>query len=259
MTIRLSTGAVKDYTAKCNITPDLVNTVQEAASFRSWYILNGHQVFSRWENGDVWGSDFRDASFGDSDGGDLEGQGGSDIPDLYHFSGHGSCENPPTATSGDFLLTCGNAGKPDFTSIGASSRWGSIGGGHLKFMFINASCPMDLAELSNTWFPVFQGLHIATGHSGTTNQDTLDSVDRGDQFGIYTAGGPPGYGVPQLSVGDAWMRTGIIDVQSGCCAVVLAAGVDRNDAIDRRDNERVTDNRSDPVPNWFAWRWICRG
>jgi hypothetical protein len=40
---------------------------------------------------------------------------------------------------------------------------------------------------------------------------------------------------------------------------VLAAGVDRNDAIDRRDNEKVTDNRSDPVPNWFAWRWVCLG
>jgi len=32
----------------------------------------------------------------------------------------------------------------------------------------------------------------------------------------------------------------------------------RDDAIDRREHERVTDNRSDPVPIWFAWRWNCR-
>jgi hypothetical protein len=257
--IIFSTGAVTSYVAKCGVGPDLPDCVPEAAAFRSWYILNGHQLFSRWENGDVWGSDFRDASFGDSDGGDLERQGGSDIPDLHFFAGHGSCENPPSPTSEDFIIACGNFGKPDATTIGTQSRWGSITGGRLKFLFLDASCPMDLVELANTWFPVFQGLHVATGHSGDVNHDTEDSVDRGDQFGIYTVGGPPGFDVPQLSIGDAWMRTGIIDVQSGCCAVVLAAGADRNDAIDRRDNERVTDNRPDPISNWFAWRWICRG
>ena len=64
--------------------------------------------------------------------------------------------------------------------------------------------------------------------------------------------------MPNLSVGDAWMTVGIDDVQNGCCAVVIAAGNNRNDAINRRENERVTDGMSDPTPNWFAWRWICR-
>jgi hypothetical protein len=53
------------------------------------------------------------------------------------------------------------------------------------------------------------------------------------------------------------MTTGTIDIQSGCCAVALAAGVNRSDAIDRRENERVTDGRPDPTPNWFAWKCIC--
>jgi len=39
---------------------------------------------------------------------------------------------------------------------------------------------------------------------------------------------------------------------------VIAAGNDRNDAIDRREHERVKDGRPDPTPNWFAWRWVCR-
>jgi hypothetical protein len=91
----------------------------------------------------------------------------------------------------------------------------------------------------------------------------LDSVDRGSQFAAYTIGItlsiPPfiDWWYPQLSVGDAWMSTGIIDVQDGCCAVVLAAGNDRADAINRRENERVTSNWSKPTPNWFAWKWIC--
>ena len=52
------------------------------------------------------------------------------------------------------------------------------------------------------------------------------------------------------------MDTGTIDIQSGCSAIALAAGNDRNDAIDRRENERITDGRPKPSPNWFAWKWV---
>jgi hypothetical protein len=55
------------------------------------------------------------------------------------------------------------------------------------------------------------------------------------------------------------MQAGLIDVQSKVCAVALAAGNDRNDAIDRREHEHVKDGRSNPTPNWFAWKWICAG
>jgi hypothetical protein len=51
------------------------------------------------------------------------------------------------------------------------------------------------------------------------------------------------------------MDTGTLDIQSGCSAVVLAVGIDRNDAIDRRENERITDGRSNPTANWAAWKW----
>ena len=94
-----------------------------------------------------------------------------------------------------------------------------------------------------------------SGHSGTSTSDTLDSVSRGALFAAYTSGAF--FFFPYLSVGDAWMATGTIDIQNGCCAVVIAAGENRDDAIDRRENEKVKDGRSDPVPNWFAWRWIC--
>jgi hypothetical protein len=99
---------------------------------------------------------------------------------------------------------------------------------------------------------------MAVGHSGRATADTLNSPDRGPQFGVRTAGlpGPLSWLFPQESVGDAWMDTGTIDIQSGCSAVALAAGNDRNDAIDRRENERITDGRSNPTPNWFAWKWV---
>lgn len=247
--MRYSTGCVRDY-SPCGVGPDLPATIPEGADFRAWYNLGGFDLFTRWENGNVWGSDFRDGP-----GRDLEPGGGSDIPDVYLYAGHGSCENPPTGTSGDFLIVCGNFGKPDTTTIGSQSRWGNRPGS-LRFAFIDASCPMDLVELPNSWFPAFQGLHMAVGHSGTSNQDTLDSPTRGSQLAAYTAGLP--WPFPHLSVGDAWMIAGVIDIQSGCCAVALAAGNDRADAIDRREHERVKDNRPAPIPNWFAWKWLCR-
>jgi len=52
------------------------------------------------------------------------------------------------------------------------------------------------------------------------------------------------------------MDTGIIDVQNGCSAVAIAAGATEAEAVDRRENERITDNRSDPVSNWLAWKWV---
>jgi hypothetical protein len=66
---------------------------------------------------DIWSSDFRDAS-----NGDLEPNGGSNIPEIYFYSGHGIGQNPPNATSPDFTAVCGNFGKPDTTTIGTQSQ-----------------------------------------------------------------------------------------------------------------------------------------
>ena len=247
--MRFSTGAVRDYVPRCG-GPDLPLTIPEARAFAAWYLFSGHTAVTRWENGDVWGADFRD------DGGDVDPSGGSDLPDIYFYTGHGICQNPPTATDPDFVVVCGNFGSPNVVNIGSKSRWGNAPG-KLKFLFLDASCPMDLVSLANNWFPVFGGLHIATGHSGTANADTLDSSDRGSQFAVRTVGLPEplSWLFPQSSVGDAWMDTGTIDIQDGCSAVALAVGLDRNDAIDRRENERITDGRSNPTANWAAWKW----
>jgi hypothetical protein len=251
--MRFSTGAVDTYVANGCTGPDLQLCVQEADAFASWYGFGGHSAVSRWQDGDVWASDFRD------DGGDLEPNGGADITEVYFYSGHGTCQNPPGATSPDFITVCGNFGTPNRVNIGSSCGFGN-GAGTLQFLFLDASCPMDLASITTNWFPPFQGLHMAIGHSGTSTADTLDSVDRGSQFAARTAGlpGPLSWLFPQQSVGDAWMATGTIDIQTGCSAVVVAAGATENEAINRRENERIDDQRADPVANWIAWRWRTR-
>jgi hypothetical protein len=245
--LQYSTGAVNNYVGNGCGGPDLAQCIAEADSFSAWYSLAGLAALTRWQDGDVWGSDFRDGA-----GNDSNPSGGSDLPQIYYYSGHGICQNPPVATDPDYITVCGNFGKPDTTDIGQQSRWGN---GNLRFLFLDASCPMDLISLGNNWFPVFAGLHLAVGNSGTVSADTLDSATRGAQFAAYTVPAIPWF--PTLSVGDAWMATGIIDVQSGCCAVAIAAGDDRADAINRRENEQVLSGWGNPAPNWFAWKWIC--
>src|SRR5215213_1508892 len=107
MGVRFSTGCVSVYVGNGCAGPDLPEAVPEGGAFRSWYLLSTaqHQLVSRWDNADVWGSDFRDASRSD-----LEPQGGADLPDVYFYAGHGICEAMPTATSADFLLVCGSVG-----------------------------------------------------------------------------------------------------------------------------------------------------
>lgn len=255
-----STGGVDVY-VPCG-APNLQWRVSSANAVAAWFNIAGFPAVSNWRNGDVWGSDFRDAGTPN----DRDSGGGSDLPQVYLYAGHGSCQDPPGPTDPDFITVCGNVG-PNFNDIGASAGWGSQSGGSLQFLFLDASCPMDLISIGNDWFPVFRGLHVATGHSGTVTHDTYDSQDRPASFAAYTVGGGefdllglvsvPMILYPPLSVGDAWMAAGLEDVDSGVCAVAIAAGETEADAIDRREHERLTDGRSDPIPNWFGWRWVC--
>lgn len=254
-----STGAVNIYHT-CDVGPDLPNSIEAASGFRDWYNLAGFPIVSRWENDNVFNTDFTDGP-----GKDMDPSGGSDVPNIYLFVGHGSCEAPPGgANDPDFLVTCSH-GAVGFTDIGASSRWGNAGG-RLQFAFIDASCPMDLVSLGHDWFPPFQGLHIATGHSGSTTGDTLNSPSRPSEFaartlGIYIIsipGLPTGWIIIPTPVTQAWMDTGLIDVQDGVCAVAIANDETRDAAINRRDNEMISPAFGRPSGNWYAWRWVCK-
>ena len=263
-----STGAVNNY-AGCDgsLTLSLIN----ASDFECWYgggigcwgpfsfvgfgipfpPLRTYPLVTRWTENDVWGSDFRQGTGNN----DTDPTGGSDLPGIYFYSGHGICQQPPVATDPDFISVCSTSDGANDVDIGTESLWGSNSGGHLQFLFLDASCPMDLISLERNWFWAFDGLHVATGHSGTINNDTLESVTRAAYFAAYTAGSD--MFTPHLSVGDAWAVSGLIDVDTTVCAVTIAQGPTEADAVDRRQNERVTDGRVDPVPSWVAWRWVC--
>jgi hypothetical protein len=225
-----------------------------------------------WKNTDVWPSDYREDSFGGSDNVEVDWP----AADLAVFSGHGSCQNPPTASSPDFIVTAKPGDPGNFVDINANMRLGEFPGsgvfgsnGNLNAFIINASCPMDLVSLTNQWWDVFQGLHIAMGHSGDRNHDNLDSDGKLPTVGMYLAGvqclsnrfggclALPARGI-ESSYRTAWMSAGLIDVQSQVCAVIIANGRTLDEANNRRDFETRNVGTPDVFPaDWFAWRYVC--
>lgn len=228
--------------------------------FSAWFGLFGsNKLRFYWKNTLVWPSDYTEDSLGGLDNVEIDWSSA----DLNVFSGHGSCQNPPGPNDPDFIVTA-KPGASNFVNIHSSLRLGEFPGsgvfgqnGNLNTFLVNASCPMDLVSLTNQWWDVFQGLHIAIGHSGNVSHDTLDSTVRLPTVGLYLSPFPL-FGFS--SYRNAWMSAGLIDVQSGVCAVITATGRTEDEAVSRRDFETPSNRIPDAMPpTWIAWRWVCKG
>jgi hypothetical protein len=253
-----SMGCVEKYSDASGFTSsdDVSLTCDATDGFSFWFnLFGGHSLRFYWHNTLVWPSDYREDSLGGNDVNEVDWSSA----DLAVFSGHGSCQNPPTASSPDFIVTAkdGIGRSANFVNINASLRLGEFPGsgvfgsnGNLNTLMINASCPMDLVSLTTQWWSVFQGLHLAMGHSGDVNHDNLDSASKLPTVGMYLTTGN--------SYRTAWMSAGLIDVQSGVCAVITATGRTESEAVSRRDSETPTNRIGDAMPpTWIAWRWVC--
>jgi hypothetical protein len=239
-------------------------TCDATDGFWAWFNLFGTNALRfYWHDTLVWPSDYREDSF--SGGRDVAEVDWS-VADLAVFSGHGSCQNPPVATSPDFLVTAKPGDPGNFVDVNANLRLGEFPGsgvfganGNLDTFLINASCPMDLVSLTNQWWNVFQGLHLAMGHSGDSAHDNLDSNRKLPTVGMYLT--PFNTFITPFggsSYRTAWMSAGLIDVQSQVCAVITGTGRTEAEAVTRRDFESPLGKIPDALPaTWIAWRWVC--
>jgi hypothetical protein len=250
-----------------NASDDVSLTCDATDGFSAWFnLFGGNSLRFYWHDTLVLPSDYTEDSQGGRDNVEIDWSSA----DLAVFSGHGSCQNPPVASSPDFIVTAQNGiGRgPNFVNINSAMRLGEFPGsgvfgsnGNLNTLMLNASCPMDLVSLTTQWWSVFQGLHLAMGHSGTTTGDNLDSSSKLPTVGMYL--GPFIWGfnfVGGSSYRTAWMSAGLIDVQSGVCAVITGTGRTESEAVARRDSESPTQRIGDALPaDWIAWRWTCKG
>jgi hypothetical protein len=256
-----SMACVEKYSDASGFTAgwDVSLTCDATDGFAFWFAFFGSP--SRryyWHNTLVWPRDYTEDSF-TGGGDDIEIDWSS--ADLNVFSGHGICQSPPAASSGDFIVTAkdGLGVSANLVNVHSAMRAGEFPGsgvfganGNLNTFMINASCPMDLVSLTTQWWDVFQGLHLAMGHSGTATQDNLDSNRKLPTVGMYL-------GPMFASYRTAWMSAGLIDVQNGVCAVIAGTGRTESEAVNRRDFETPTVRASDALPaTWIAWRWTCR-
>jgi len=262
--INFDMGCVEKYSSASGFTTsdNLFNACDATDGFAIWFrwsFLTTPKGKLRyyWHDTLVWPTDYREDSFGGNDVAESDWSSS----DLAVFSGHGSCQNPPVASSPDFLVTAKNGigRSANFVNIHASLRLGEYPGsgvfgsnGNLNTLMINASCPMDLVSLTTQWWDVFQGLHLAMGHSGDAGHDNLDSSVKLPTVGVYL-------GLLGTSYRTAWMSAGLIDVQSGVCAVITATGRTETEAVSRRDSEKPLARMADARPaTWIAWRWVCK-
>jgi hypothetical protein len=248
---------------------DLEHNCEQTDAFAGWFtirmpIYQGQwrllpakgKLRYYWADTDVWPSDFSEDSFGGNDVTESDWPGSN----LTFFSGHGSCQAKPTTNDPDYIITAkdGIGAGPNFVNIRSNLRLGEIpgsgaygGNGNLKTLLLDASCPMDLVSLVKQWGVVFQGLHVAMGHSGDEEHDTLDSYVRGQNVGLLL-------GLMGVTYRSAWMSAGLIDVQDKVCAVITAGGITEAEAILRRDHESPAIRMPDTGPaNWVAWRSVC--
>ena len=261
--INYDMGCVERYSdAGFPTSANVSLTCDATDGFSAWFNIYGtHNRRFYWQNTLVWPSDYTEDSFS---GGSDNFESDWSSADLAVFSGHGSCQNPPVASSPDFIITAKPGSSANFVNINSSMRLGEFPGsgvfgsnGNLNTLMINASCPMDLTSLTTQWWDVFQGLHLAMGHSGTSTQDNLDSNQKLPTVGMYLS---PATFFGSSSYRTAWMSAGLIDVQSGVCAVITGTGRTEGEAVARRDFETPTIRIGDAMPpTWIAWRWTCKG
>jgi hypothetical protein len=264
-----SMACVSKYSNASGFTTadDLPNACGSTDGFKYWFnLLGNHSLRYYWKDTLVWPSDYTEDSLGGSDNAEVDWSSA----DLALFSGHGSCQNPPNANSPDFIVTARNGigRNANFVNIRNALRLGEFPGsgvfgqnGNLNTLILDASCPMDLVSLTTQWWPVFQGLHVAMGHSGDVNHDNLDSAAKLTQVGMYLGPNVPFVNwIGGASYRTAWMSAGLVDVQSQVCAVITAAGRTQDEALNRRDFETPTSRIADALPaSWLAWRFVCKG
>jgi hypothetical protein len=122
-----SMGCVEKYSGATGFTTadDVSLTCDATDGFSFWFnLFGGHRLRFYWHDTLVWPSDYTEDSFGGNDVNEIDWSSA----DLNVFSGHGSCQNPPTASSPDFIVTAKNGiGRgPNFVNINASLRLGGL-------------------------------------------------------------------------------------------------------------------------------------
>lgn len=213
------------------------NTKPDAEGFVSWMQAFGHTKKFLYGNGNFWSADNVDSSVS----GGLDSLYG-DNANIVFYSTHGG------SSAANFRMTTGRTMTIDGLSTCKSytdnpntgKQWWIDGDKSARIICLSTCHGLELSDLAH-WDGVADGIHMLTGFDGNES----DSPSVGANFALWANFG--------CSVKQAWFSAR----PSGNKAVVMAYGVNSGDAVNRRDNEKVTWSMARLGPRTYrAWSWI---
>jgi hypothetical protein len=195
----------------------------------------GHTEKFNWGNQNAFERDFRDAASGGDD------RDWVDAVDFAHFSSHGGT-NDDNVFSGCFGS---QVDKCEWNS--REAKYGNDF--NLEYLILDACNSLELSkDVIATWHETFRGLRMIFAFTDTVS-DSWWTGGRGYRFGRRAGNNE--------RLTNAWLD----ESYSFWCddnPVAMAAGRNRADAINRRDNERVNGGFGDIPHNeitYYAWKW----
>jgi hypothetical protein len=201
----------------------------------------GHEQVFAWGDDNAWADDFRHPAFG---GDSLNWS--DNVHFCYYASHAGQFPDPQLANK----LFIAFASQHQYC-LSSSERW-RLGSGQLKW-FVLDCCDVVLGtdphHIVDVWSEPMQGVHLIFGFIGTQNLGAANA-GRGTAFGDAVASGKP-LANAWLDCAYSWRK----DDQTNR-PIAIAAGVTREDAINRRENETLAYRDSNvQSTKWLAWKW----
>lgn len=221
--------------------PDLRFEDQLAWGFYNIMGYYGHEsVFAVWDK-DAWADHFRHNIYG----GDAL-HWSDNVHFCYYASHAGQFPSDPHSINKVFIAF---ATQHQYC-LSSSERW-LLGSGLLKW-FVLDGCEGVLNTTAEhvvaVWSGPMRGVHMVFTFIGLSSVSQAN-WGRGGDFAREAAFGHP--------LGNAWLDVAYWRSQDNAALpIVIAAGVSRDDAVNRRENETI-EFRDIPVTstNWLAWKW----
>jgi hypothetical protein len=207
----------------------------------------GHEQIFDWGNDNAWQTDFDHPDFGG------DSLNWSDNVHFCYFSGHSDTFHFEMKLA--MQIGFSSPHNPTIVACGSLSPQWRLGAKRLKW-FVLDSCQMvkdtDPNHIVEEWGGPMQGLHVLFGFidlqwvgQATHNRRMLFANDICKGKALANAWVDTSYG---------WDNPG--DQQHTSRPIAIAAGVSRDDAINRRENETLDWVSFDVAStNWLAWKW----
>lgn len=233
VTVRVGVEWVNDFHADTCEQNDLSYCDDQVEGFLDHMGSHGHVKVFDWGNDNAWETDFRHPDFGG------DSLNWSDNVHFCMVNDHGGNSN--NVVSFSFSKAHDNCS--------VSSTTMRLGRKSLKWMAAlgcDAVLNTNADHIVACWGGPMQGVHIVCGYIGTA-ADSWWTSDLGEDFADDICDGD--------TIAGSWVSRAH-SFWTGDDSIAIAAGVSRDDAINRRENENLDWRDSDVAStNWLAWKY----